>query len=450
MATPVIMPRQGQSVESCIITKWNKQVGDKVAVGDLLFTYETDKATFDEESQVEGTLLAILHEEGDDVPCLENVCVIGSEGEDVSQFMAAAPAPEAAAQPETAAPAQPEAAPAANAAANTAQVASKAAEGDIKISPRARAYAEKTGVDYRYAVPSGAEGRIIERDIVALREQGVMVTPAASGEYLAGGSRIEGTGIGGRVSVEDLSAPAAAAQPVDAVQAPEYEDVKLTNIRKVIARSMTASLSSMAQLTLNTSFDATELMAYRKKVKENGEKLGLANITLNDMVLYAVSRTLPNHKDLNAHLLEDKMRYFTNVHLGMAVDTERGLMVPTIFNANKLSLNDIAVEAKKCAADCQKGSINPDKLSGASFTVSNLGSLGIESFTPVINPPQTGILGVDNIVTRVKEVNGQIKTYPAMGLSLTFDHRALDGAPAAKFLKELAANLENFSALLAK
>ena len=200
MATPVIMPRQGQSVESCIITKWNKQVGDKVAVGDLLFTYETDKATFDEESQVEGTLLAILHEEGDDVPCLENVCVIGAEGEDVSQFMAAAPAPEAAAQPETAAPVQPEAAPAANAAANTAQVASKAAEGDIKISPRARAYAEKTGVDYRYAVPSGAEGRIIERDIVALREQGVMVTPAASGEYLAGGSRIEGTGIGGRVS----------------------------------------------------------------------------------------------------------------------------------------------------------------------------------------------------------------------------------------------------------
>lgn len=450
MATPVIMPRQGQSVESCIITKWNKQVGDKVAVGDLLFTYETDKATFDEESQVEGILLAILHEEGDDVPCLENVCVIGAEGEDVSQFMTAAPVSEASAQPEAAAPVQPEAAPTANAAANIAQVASKAAEGDIKISPRARAYAEKTGVDYRYAVPSGAEGRIIERDIVALREQGVMVTPAASGEYLAGGSRIEGTGIGGRVSVEDLSVPAAAAQSVAAVRAPEYEDVKLTNIRKVIARSMTASLTGMAQLTLNTSFDATELMAYRKKVKENGEKLGLANITLNDMVLYAVSRTLLNHKDLNAHLLEDKMRYFTNVHLGMAVDTERGLMVPTIFNANKLSLNEIAVEAKKCAADCQKGSINPDKLSGASFTVSNLGSLGIESFTPVINPPQTGILGVDNIVTRVKEVNGQIKTYPAMGLSLTFDHRALDGAPAAKFLKELAANLENFSALLAK
>ncbi len=449
MATPVIMPRQGQSVESCIITKWNKQVGDKVAVGDLLFTYETDKATFDEESQVEGILLAILHEEGDDVPCLENVCVIGAEGEDVSQFAVQAEA--APVQAESAAPAQAAAAPAVSQSqASEAQVAAKAAEGEIKISPRARAYAEKTGVDYRYAVPSGAEGRIIERDIVALREQGVMVTSAASGEYLAGGSRIEGTGIGGRVSVQDLSAPAASVPAVQSVQGPDFEDVKLPNIRKVIARSMTASLTGMAQLTLNTSFDATELMAYRKKVKENGEKLGLANITLNDMVLYAVSRTLLNHKDLNAHLLDDKMRYFKNVHLGMAVDTERGLMVPTIFNANRLSLNDIAAEAKKCAADCQKGSISPDKLSGASFTVSNLGSLGIESFTPVINPPQTGILGVDNIITRVKEVNGQIKTYPAMGLSLTFDHRALDGAPAAKFLKELAANLENFSALLAK
>ena len=208
MATPVIMPRQGQSVESCIITKWNKQVGDKVAVGDLLFTYETDKATFDEESQVEGILLAILHEEGDDVPCLENVCVIGAEGEDVSQFAVQAEA--APVQAESAAPAQAAAAPAVSQSqANEAQVAAKAAEGEIKISPRARAYAEKTGVDYRYAVPSGAEGRIIERDIVALREQGVMVTSAASGEYLAGGSRIEGTGIGGRVSVQDLSAPAA-------------------------------------------------------------------------------------------------------------------------------------------------------------------------------------------------------------------------------------------------
>lgn len=450
MAIPVIMPRQGQSVESCIITKWNKAVGDAVAVGDILFTYETDKATFDEEAKEAGTLLAILHQEGDDVPCLENVCIIGAAGEDISAFtQAAAPAadtPAPAAEAKTAAPAAAAAAPA-------AAPAAKAIEGDIRISPRARAYAEKTGVDYRYAAPTGAEGRIMERDVMLLREQGVMVTGAAAGQYMAGQDKIEGTGIGGRVSLADLNAPAAAAAPAApaaAAPAAAYTDVKLSNIRKVISKSMMASLQGMAQLTLNASFDATEILAYRKKMKENAEKLGLANITINDIILYAVSRTLLNHKDLNAHLLDDSMRYFTDVNLGMAVDTERGLMVPTIFGCNKLSLNEIATATKSLAADCQKGSISPDKLSGGTFTVSNLGSLGIESFTPVINPPQTGILGVCTTVNRVREVGGVLKTYPCMTLSLTFDHRAIDGAPAAKFLKELCTNLENFSALLAK
>ena len=450
MAIPVIMSRQGQSVESCIITKWNKKVGDTVAVGDILFTYETDKATFDEEAKDAGVLLAILHQEGDDVPCLENVCVIGAAGEDVSSFTAGAQEAPA----EAPAPAAEAAAPAAAQAPAPVQAAAAAAQGDIKISPRARNYAEKTGVDYRFAVPTGAEGRIMERDVQLLREQGVMATGAAAAGYMASDKQLSGTGIGGRVSLADLAAgpaPAAAAAPAEAA-APQaaYTDVKLTNIRKVISKSMMGSLQGMAQLTLNASFDATEILAYRKKMKENAEKLGLANITLNDIVLYAVSRTLLNHKALNAHLLDDTMRYFTDVNLGMAVDTERGLMVPTIFGCNKLSLNEIATATKSLASDCQKGSISPDKLSGGTFTVSNLGSLGIESFTPVINPPQTGILGVCTTVNRVREVGGVLKTYPCMTLSLTFDHRAIDGAPAAKFLKELCTNLENFSALLAK
>lgn len=451
MAIPVIMPRQGQSVESCIITKWNKKVGDTVAVGDILFTYETDKATFDEEAKDAGVLLAILHQEGDDVPCLENVCVIGAAGEDVSSFTAGAQeAPAAAPAPAAAAPAP---AAAAVAPVQAAAAVAEAAQGDIKISPRARNYAERTGVDYRFAVPTGAEGRIMERDVQLLREQGVMVTGAAAAGYMSGDKQLSGTGIGGRVSLADLAtgpAPAATAPAETAAPQAAYTDVKLTNIRKVISKSMMGSLQGMAQLTLNASFDATEILAYRKKMKENAEKLGLANITLNDIVLYAVSRTLLNHKALNAHLLDDTMRYFTDVNLGMAVDTERGLMVPTIFGCNKLSLNEIATATKSLASDCQKGSISPDKLSGGTFTVSNLGSLGIESFTPVINPPQTGILGVCTTVNRVREVGGVLKTYPCMTLSLTFDHRAIDGAPAAKFLKELCTNLENFSALLAK
>ena len=251
--------------------------------------------------------------------------------------------------------------------------------------------------------------------------------------------------------ISDLNAPAApAAAAAPATSLPEYEDVKLPNIRKFIAKQMCASLSTMAQLTLNASFDATKLMALRASLKAGAEKLGLANITLNDMVLYAVSRVILNHKDLNAHYLDDTMRYFNTVNLGIAVDTPRGLVVPTVFGSDKLSLNELSKAAKTVITEAQNGTISPDNLKGGSFTVTNLGSLGVEGFTPVINPPQTGILGVCNITRRIKEVNGEDVSYPAMGLSLTFDHRALDGAPAAKFLKDLCFALENFDLLLTK
>ena len=272
--------------------------------------------------------------------------------------------------------------------------------------------------------------------------------------YLGLDSKIEGTGIGGKVRVADLNAPVAAAPAQAAAPAvsdvPETYEEKLPNIRKVIAKSMHKSLSEMAQLTLNTSFDATEISAFRAKVKENKDALGFANITLNDIILFAVAKTLPEFRELNAHFYDDKMVYFNHVNLGIAVDTPRGLMVPTVFHAETLSLNDLSKAAKAVITDAQNGSINPDLLTGGSFTVTNLGAMGIESFTPVINPPQTGILGVDTITTKVKVVNGQLVPYKAMGLSLTFDHRALDGAPAAKFLQALCKNLENFSLLLAK
>ena len=210
---------------------------------------------------------------------------------------------------------------------------------------------------------------------------------------------------------------------------------------------MHSSLSEMAQLTLNSSFDATNLLAYRAKLKENGEALGLSKITINDMVLFAVARILPKYPEINANLVGDTFRKYKHANVGMAVDTERGLLVPVIFGAEKLSLSDISAQAKVLAGKAREGKCSPDEMSGGSFTVSNLGSMGVESFTPVINPPQTAILGVCCTTNRLK-ADG--KVYPAMGLSLTFDHRAVDGAPAAKFLKELCTALENFDLLLAK
>ena len=337
--------------------------------------------------------------------------------------------------------------------------------GAVKISPRAKNLAARAGIDYRYAAPSGPNGRIIERDVAALRDSGPVFTPSAmadrSGSEAA--AAVPGTGLGGRITTGDLAAAAASGgvQPGEAPAVgagtgaaggtePLYEEVKLSNIRKVIARSMHQSLSTMAQLTLNTTFDASDMLAFRKKLKDNKDRLGLENITINDIILYAVSRTLLNHRAMNAHFLDDRILYFKNVNLGVAVDTERGLMVPTIFNANLKSLNEISAEAKKLADECKSGKISPDLLKNGTFTVTNLGTLDIESFTPVINPPQTGILGVDNIVRRARETDEGCEFYPAMGLSLTFDHRAVDGAPAARFLKELKTNLENFSIMLAK
>ena len=420
MATAVIMPRQGQSVESCVIGEWFKKVGDDVGEGELLFSYETDKAVFEEAAKVSGKLLAVFFGVGDDVPCLETVAVIGAEGEDISGV-----APKAEAEPE-----QREEAPAEAAAPAAALQTAERARG---ISPRAKNAAERLRLDPAMAAPTGPNGRVIERDIAALAAE----------------SRT-GSGLGGRLLPCDMkTAKRQVEELTPAAPAAEYEDVKLTNIRKVIAKSMHQSLSEMAQLTHTVSFDATCIMNYRKQLKLAAEKLDVPNITLNDIMLYAVSRVLPRHPDLNAHYLGDSIRRFRHVNLGVAVDTPRGLMVPTLFNADEKSLREISSEAKALIAACQEGSINPDLLQGGSFTVSNLGSLGIEHFTPVINPPQTGILGVCGITERVRTgKDGGISVYPAMGLSLTYDHRALDGAPASRFLAELKTALESFTALL--
>ena len=447
MATGVLMPKVGITVESCVITKWHKQEGDAVKAGDILFEYETDKASVEEEAKVDGTLIKIFAGEGADVPCLTNVAVIGNPGEDYKEFEPAGEEEEEAPAEEVKAEEKKEEAPAAEVA--PAAVPVKRAEGEmIKISPRARTLADKLGVDPALVAGTGPYGRIVSEDIEVAAKSGKVFTKAALG--VDGAQDATGTGIGGRVTLGDIgSAPAAAA----AQAAPEaaYEDVPLTNIRKVIAKSMTASLSGMAQLTLNSSFDASALLKYRKTLKEKGEALGVNGITISDIIIYAVSRTVKNYKALNAHLLDGKtMRYFSGVHVGIACDTEKGLLVPTVFNADKMSLLEISKVSKAIIADTKAGKASPDVLQGASFTVSNLGTAGIESFTPVINPPQTGILGLCATTERVRTVNGQITTYPAMGLSLTFDHRALDGAPAAEFLKELCKNLENIDLLLAK
>ena len=432
VAQGVLMPKAGITVEECIITEWLKKPGDQVAVGDILFTYETDKATFECESTAAGTLLEVFYNDGDEVPVLVNVCAIGNPGDSTVGLRTGEEAPAAApaaAPVVEAAPAKAEAPVAAPAAA-----AAVAANPDAKVSPRAKMIAETLGVDPTMAAPTGPYGRVIERDVRALAATQAL-SPAAAPVVEAAPAKVE--------------APVAA--PVAAAEAPEFVDEKFSAIRKATAKAMVRSLSTMAQLTHQHSFDASTILNLRKQLKANGEAMGMPNITINDLVMFAVTRVLMNHPQLNATMPEENMiRKYTNVHLGMAVDTPKGLMVPTIFNANKMSLAELSMEAKRLAKLCQEGKATPDMLSGASFTVSNVGSLGVEVFTPVVNPPQVGILGVCGTTTRIREVNGEIKTYPAMNLCLSYDHRALDGTPASKFMKELCQALENFSLLMMK
>ena len=436
------MPKQGQSVESCIVTEFKKKPGDKVEVGDILFTYETDKASFEEDAKVAGTVLACFFQDNDEIPCLTNVMVIGEPGESFAEFAPGGETP-AAQEPAQAEPAQ-AAAPAAAPAA--AEVPAGTVTAGAPVSPRARKLASEKGIDTAQVAGTGPGGRIIERDVqaaAATPRTGLAKAMTADGSFQA---PERGTGLAGMVRGSDLKVW----QPMHTDIAGEGEEFtveKMSNMRKLIAKSMYNSLQNTAQLTHMLGADARRIQALRKKAKKALEEGTIdANVTINDLVCFAVIKALKKFPKINSHCLGDSMRYFKPVNLGCAVDTERGLMVPAIRHADELSIIGLSKQLKKAADDCKKGSINPDLLSAeaASFTVSNLGGFGVEWFTPVINVPQSAILGVGTIVARPKDLGGGVYGFvPYLGLSLTYDHRALDGGEATRFLKQVATEIEN-------
>ena len=439
MAIPVLMPRQGQSVETCIIGEWYKKKGDQVKVGDLLFSYETDKASFEEEAKEEGILLDVFFAEGDEVAVLENVAVIGAAGESVEEFRPGGSKP-AATEAKVEAPVVVE-----EKAAEAPVVTVRAESSeDVKISPRAKKNAEVKGVDYQQLQGSGPGGRIIDRDIEAAAEAMPVMTSLAKAK--AADEKLsapdESSGIGGRVLASDFASN-------NQVYSADFEVKKLPNIRKLIAKAMHASLHNSAQLTHHMSADARTIIALRKQLKKDFEAGRVSqNITINDLVCLAVIKALKKYPQANTHFLGDSMRWFKKVHLGLAVDTERGLMVPAVKNADDLSIEGLSAQLSAVAAQCRQGNINPELLSpeAATFTVSNLGNYGVEMFTPVINLPQTAILGVCTIVPRPKDLGDGVYGFvPMMGLSLTYDHQALDGGEATLFLREIKEQIENLT-----
>jgi pyruvate dehydrogenase E2 component (dihydrolipoamide acetyltransferase) len=413
---------------------------------------ETDKALLEVESPAAGSLLAQFFKEGDEVPVLTNIAAIGQPGEDVSLLKPAGAKDKAvevgsAARPETKLPQVVPAPP--------VETQVDAAAG---ISPRAKNLAQQKGLETAILQGSGPGGRIIERDILVALEKKPAMTPLAKSMAAQGGFSVpaHGSGVRGRIMADDLTAIAAQPEiPIPATPAAvapaeaEVQTIQVKGIRKVIAARMLNSLQTTAQLTLNASADARGLLAYRQRLKDSAEALGLQKVNINDLILFAVSRTLPHYPDLNATFSDDTISQYKNVHLGFAVDTPRGLMVPVIRRANGLSLRQMAQEAKRLASACLDGTITADEMSGGTFTVTNLGSFGIESFTPVLNPPQVAILGVGNVNLKPVEVEGEVQFIPHLGLSLTINHQVVDGAPAARFLQAFNQGVAQIELLLA-
>jgi Pyruvate/2-oxoglutarate dehydrogenase complex, dihydrolipoamide acyltransferase (E2) component, and related enzymes len=435
MADIVMMPKEGITVESCLVGSWHKNVGEPVAKDDVLFEYETDKATFECLSTANGVLLHKFCNEGEETPVLTPAAIIGSEGEDISGLIGGASEQQTTSSSSNdELEANSDEVEKVEEVSEVAEVSSEQStatgiENEAPIaSPRARIFAAEQGIDLAGVVPTGPGGRIIEADVIAAANS------LGSDEQVS---------ISNEVAQDELLS---AKDEVGGEALPVYVDEPYTKIRAVIAKTMASSLQRSAQLTHHHSFDATAMLAMREDFKSMDEAYEYGGVSVGDIVLYVVSRALAKHPEINALVADEGIRKYNIVNLGVAVDTPRGLMVPTIFNAEKKGLREISKEVKTLAASCKEGRISPDYLRGGTFTVSNLGATGVEIFTPIINPPQAAILGVCGITSKVKEgENGQPIVYPSIGLSLTYDHRAIDGAPASRFASELCKALAEFS-----
>jgi pyruvate dehydrogenase E2 component (dihydrolipoamide acetyltransferase) len=413
MATKIIMPKQGLQMTEGYISKWLKQEGDAVALGEPLFEMETDKLAITIDAAAEGTLLKILRPAGETVPIAEAIAYVGQPGEAITI--------------------------------EAAQKPSSAAQGnDAFATPRAKWRAEESNIDYTQIPGSGPEGLVIERDILAAAPQKASPLARKLSKLhdvpLAG---IAGAGFHGKIMAEDVRSVMAAASrgPEDA---PQDVAVPMDNMRRLIAERMMESLHGMAQATHRIEVDMDACARLRTELKALDVKIGY-----NDLVIRCTAQALREHPAMNAAMGEGRIVRRGAIHIGMAVATDRGLLVPVIPHADRMPLQALAGFARDLGERAREGRIRPDELTGGTFTVSNLGMYGLDHFTAIINAPEAGILAVGAVKMRpVALEDGGIAARPTMWLTLTYDHRIVDGAPAALFLARIKALLEHPVALL--
>lgn len=405
MVTRVIVPQRGLSDETCIIQEWKKKEGERVEKGEIICLVETNKAVFEIESPASGIILKIIHNEGEEVPVMDTIAIIGEFKEEYKYLLEEKDNKrEESLKPEIVSKKVTE---------DKVSVKGGIQKGKpVRISPRAYRLAHTKNLDISAIEGSGPEGRIIERDVQeTIQREMKQAIPATEKK-------------------EEITL---------------YQEIPVKGIRKIIADKMLYSLQNSAQLTLHSSFLAKRLLEYRSQAKELKETLSYPNINVNHLIMFGIIKALKEHPGINSYFQDGKIIQFKEIHLGFAVDTMEGLMVPVIHRAEQYSLVELARKIKQLSEQCTDRSILPEDLEGGTFTVTNLGNLGIEYFTPILNFPQIGIIGIGYPQLKPVIKNDTIEFLPHIGLSLTFDHRAIDGAPAARFLKQVITILENFS-----
>ncbi|GAA0132806.1 dihydrolipoamide acetyltransferase family protein [Bacillus velezensis] len=396
MAVKVVMPKLGMAMKKGEVSVWNKKVGDPVEKGESIASINSEKIEMEIEAPESGTLLHIKVKEGEGVPPGTPICYIGENGEEVREKEA--PAPEKAGKPQ----AEPEHIP--------APKAGQKRKHRVKISPVARKMAEKAGLKVDTLNGTGPGGRIVKADVIK-----AMKTEA---------------------------------EPQSSVQTAQPEEKPASAMRKVIADRMHKSLQNSAQLTLTMKADITELVKWQQQLADSAKKRSGVKLTVTHFVSRAAVLALKQHPELNSSYQEERIITYPYVHLGMAVSLENGLVVPVIRDAEKLSFLELADHIRTSARRAREGNASGDDLHGSTFSITNLGGYGIEHFTPILNPPEAGILGVGASYETPAFKGDELVKSTMLPLSLTFDHRVCDGAPAADFLKTVKALLEEPAGLI--
>ena len=441
MAVELRMLQMDQTMTKGKIGKWLVQEGDTVTQGQPLLEIETDKVVHEQESPTDGVIAQLLVEEGANVPVNAILAIIGAPGEEVARVEIDT----ATEQPTPAQPEQPKATPSVTA--------------EIKASPAARQLAEKLAIDLTQVQPSGPGGRVLESDVqryIDLRVEAPAETARLKASPLARRlakehgldlSSIIGSGPDGRIVRDDVLQASAAAPPTPTVvetATPQQatEVIPMSGIREIIAERMTLSVQTNASVTLHTEVDATAFVELRRMLNDKLQAREVS-LTYTDLLVKVVANALGEHPRLNATLTDEGIQLLTEINIGVAVALEDGLVVPVVRNADKERLSEISAQVRGFAERARSNQLAPGELQGGSFTITNLGNFGIDAFTPIINPPESAILGVGRILKKPVVHNDEIAIRSMLTLSLTFDHRVIDGAPAAQFLQTVVSYIED-------